>query len=275
MDSGVGGLAVLAALQAMAPQVPYVFLADTAWMPYGERTPAELRQRIWQLYQGLRERHAMGSLVLGCNTASSCFHISPAEAIGGPILDIVAPTVRHALEQVGRAPTAKVAMMATVTTAKNRRYQEYLHYYEAPFQFKAFACPGLASAIEDNWHEPLDTILAKSLAPIVEWQPDWIILGCTHYLHIEAQVAAHVGPGVRIINPAQRIAGEVLTSFATQTGQPLEAILQPSGAAAVDTQYYTTGSTATFDNALGRLPDWRKITGQVKPLPLDEPTSAD
>lgn len=260
MDSGVGGLAVLAAMQALAPELSYVFLADTAWMPYGDKPPEELRRRIWQLYQGLRHRHNLSSLVLGCNTASSSFHISPAHEAGGPILDIVAPTVRHVLNRVGRSNTARVAMLATVTTVRSHRYEEYLHFYEAPFQFRAFACPGLASAIEGNWHEPLDTILAKSLEPVLRWQPDWLILGCTHYLHIERLVAQQVGPGIQLINPATSIAGEVLAPLLAQGVTATSP--EPKNA------YYTTGDLDTFNHALSQLPVWAPIVGQVQSLAL-------
>ena len=70
-DSGVGGLSVLRQLLRLLPHEDMVYLADTAWSPYGERSSAEIVQRSLQITRHLIEQHRIKALVVACNTATA------------------------------------------------------------------------------------------------------------------------------------------------------------------------------------------------------------
>jgi len=256
----VGGLAVAQAVLQLAPNLPLVYLADTAWMPYGDKSLDDLKLRVRQLYQGLQRTFGTQHLVLACNSASASLPLPatlPLLGVGDevmatqqdtalpPLVDIISTTVTHAtawahrfVAQHGRPP--RLALVATVATHRSHRYEDWMGYAEAPCQLASFACPGLASAIEMQDPHLVD-VVAHALAPIQRWQPDALILGCTHYLLVAGVFAEVLGEDVALINPAHVIAkrllaGKVLPN--TMPSQPTHCLL-------------TTSTQATTQQVLG------------------------
>jgi glutamate racemase len=224
MDSGVGGLAVAAALNRLAPQVPLVYVADTAWMPYGDKSLDDLKLRVRHVYQGLQRCFGTQHLVLACNSASASLPLpvtlpaADTPHVLPPLVDIISTTVaytgawaRQFLSTQGRVP--RVALMATVATQRSHRYDDWLAYTETPCELISVACPGLATAIEHQ-EDTLEATLHHALEPVLRWQPDAVILGCTHYLLVASRFAEVLGPTTRLINPAQVIAERLVAGCA-------------------------------------------------------------
>lgn len=281
LDSGVGGLTVLQALMEREPNRRYIYLADTAWMPYGYRSATDIRHRVQRLYQLLRHTYSIRQLVLACNTASASL---PLQCVLGSmrekaptLLDIIQPTVDMVLEQVC-SPKARVALMATTTTVQTRRYDELMHYYEAPFTFASFPCPGLARAIEGVSQHPLEQVLQEDVGPVKAWQPDYVILGSTHYLHAQAAIQKLLGSGVTLLNPATAIVERIVErDRLLDAWQPVAAEGFRCGTednnpgAAPHHLLLTTGHSEAFEATAQRLVP--QLMAQLEPSVLTLPPS--
>jgi glutamate racemase len=218
-DSGVGGLAVLQRLIKRRPDLRYIYLADTEWMPYGLKASEVISKRLERLHALVQETFDAKLWLMACNTASSAlpFLLKPEDNPQGYIygqhwLDLIRPTVEKTLAEAAllTQPSVKVALMATASTVKSGRYPLMLQEYGAqlsahPLELICFACPGLAEAVEGKQGATVAELLAQLMPAIVESQPDILILACTHYLHIEAAIQAYLPPQVLILNPAQAI----------------------------------------------------------------------
>jgi glutamate racemase len=232
-------------------------------MPYGDKSLDDLKLRVRQLYQGLQRTFGTQHLVLACNSASASLPLPatlPALGVGDdamaslsvagvlpPLVDIISTTVTHAtawahafVAMHGRPP--RLALVATVATHRSHRYEDWMGYAEAPCQLASFACPGLASAIEHQAPN-LATVLAYALAPVQRWQPDALILGCTHYLLVAPLFAQVLGDEVALINPAGVIAERLVAGLPTTTPNMPQGNSPP-------TVLLTTGDLATATDIL-------------------------
>lgn len=275
-DSGVGGLSLLKELVALRPDCRYLYLADTAWMPYGTKAPEVIGRRVEQLYRQVKQELSPTLWVLACNTASAALPFNPpglqplivdAEQslrYGQNFIDIIRPTLEMVTAAYpANAPTQpqnqppekpKVALLATASTVQSGRYQALLDRFEHGLELRCFACPGLAEAVEGKesaLNHPLPILLDKLLAPVAAWQPEAVILACTHYLHIEAPIAAYfkahlTGPKpARLINPATAAAKAALSYL------PSQAFARPK---APNITYYVTQNPEGFYATMQGLP---------------------
>lgn len=212
-DSGVGGLAVLEALIQKRPDLRYIYVADTDWMPYGAKDTGVISHRLELLHRHVNERAKAEQWILACNTASACLpQLYRETAEGEPPkewdkrwLGILRPTVDEAARWCSLQHTSqpiKVALVATESTVRSQRYDALFHAHADNIHFKAFACPGLAEAIEGKGTEPVATALDRCIVPVINWQPTLLILACTHYLHIEPQIRERLPGGLTLLNPA-------------------------------------------------------------------------
>jgi glutamate racemase len=218
-DSGVGGLSVLQELLKRRPDLRYIYLADTEWMPYGLKASEVISKRLERLHALAEESFNAKLWLMACNTASSALPLllKPEDNPQGYIygehwLDLLRPTVEKTLGEAAllQKPKVNVALMATASTVKSGRYPAMLQEYSKqlaayPMELHCFACPGLAEAVEGKPGSTVEELLARLMPAIVDSQPDILILACTHYLHIEPAIAAYLPPQVRILNPAQAI----------------------------------------------------------------------
>lgn len=211
-DSGVGGLSVLRALLAEMPQSRFVYLADGAHAPYGERSQQQVADRAHRITDGLRAHFAIDALVVACNTAT-------AQAIEGlraqhpewPIVG-VEPALKPA---AALTRTGHVGVMATRGTVESERFARLRERLEAasvtPLHFSAQACDGLADAIERDDAQTIQALCRRywealqtstgSAASI-----DTLVLGCTHYAFATDVLQALAGPHVTLVETGAPVA---------------------------------------------------------------------
>jgi glutamate racemase len=211
-DSGVGGLSVLRALLAEIPQSRYVYLADGAHAPYGERSQQQVSQRAHRITDGLRNHFAIDALVVACNTAT-------AQAIEGlraqhpqwPIVG-VEPALKPAAAITRSGHVGVMATRGTVESERFARLRERLEAAsETPLHFSAQACDGLADAIERGDAEAIEALSrrywdalqanAEPATPI-----DTLVLGCTHYPFVAEVLQAIAGPKVTLVDTGAPVA---------------------------------------------------------------------
>jgi glutamate racemase len=182
-DSGIGGLSILRALRAELPHEDVVYVADSAYAPYGERDEAQVRERALRITQDLIDQHHIKALVVACNTATAVA-IAELRALH-PALPIVGvePALKPAAAQ---SRTHRVGVLATRATLSSAKYRALQASLQNNTTFVDVPCDGLAAAIEADHTEEIARLCQHymhALGPIGQehGEIDTIVLGCTHY----------------------------------------------------------------------------------------------
>jgi glutamate racemase len=236
-DSGIGGLSILKALISHLPHEQFVYYADTAHSPYGEKSEAFVQERSLAVARELVQRQGVKALVVACNTAT-------AAAIGllraaYPALPIIG--VEPALKPAALASnTGRVCVLATRGTLLSAKFAQLKAQVEREhgaarrsLSFHGVPCDGLAERIErlapsgQPWQNTPDLIaLCAGFMPAsgqFDSQNDGfdtLVLGCTHYPLIREAFAQLAGEGVQIVDNAMPVA--------LRTAQLLGALAAPS-----------------------------------------------
>jgi glutamate racemase len=236
-DSGVGGLAILDELERLAPGHPMIYLADQAWVPYGERALDEVRARSEAMTRLLLDGGA-GLIVVACNSASAAaLHTLRATFPAIPFVGME-PAVKPAAEQTA---SGVIGVLATYATFQGELYASVVDRHAAGVSIVEQACPGLAVAVERGDERTARSLLDGYLAPLLAAGIDTLVLGCTHYSFLLAEIRAAVGTGVRVIDPAPAVAHQAL--------RLVPGPLQTDGR----TEYLTTGDAAVFAHRVREL----------------------
>jgi glutamate racemase len=175
-DSGVGGLTVLQALRQRLPGEDYLYLGDTARLPYGSKSAATVQRYALNAAAHL-VRHGIKLLVVACNTASSYALDEVAAASPVPVVGVVEPGVRAALATGIR----RVGVIGTEGTIRSGAYQRALERADRGLAVDAVACPLFVPLAEEGWgdHPVTDQVADIYLRPLLDWGAEALILGCT------------------------------------------------------------------------------------------------
>jgi glutamate racemase len=228
-DSGVGGLTVLRALRAALPHERFVYLGDTARLPYGTKSRESIVRYSLQAARALISRD-IKCLVVACNTASAvALEALRKEFAPLPVLGVVEP---GAAAGCRASRTGRIAVIATDSTVRGGAYQVAIERRLPNAQVVARACPLFVSLAEEGWTSgPIATAVAhryldEIFAVPTPQQPDTLVLGCTHFPVLLEPLRAAVGAEVAIVDSAvttaQSLCAELaqasLTAPATQQG---------------------------------------------------------
>jgi glutamate racemase len=208
-DSGVGGFTVLRELHALLPTAPLRYLADTAYAPYGNRSPEEIRARSIAITEHLVERGAT-LIVVACNTATA--HAIEALRARWPALPFVGtePGIKPA---VAATRNGRIGLLATPATAASARLRALIERHAGEQEIVVQGCAGIVDRIERG---DLDSAELRALVnlycePLRRAGVDTALLGCTHYPLIEPLWQAALGPNVELLRietaVARRAAG--------------------------------------------------------------------
>lgn len=206
-DSGMGGLTVLQELMHCLPNESFIYLGDTARLPYGTKSQETVKQYALQMARLLIDLK-IKLLVVACNTATTAalpFLVQQFPDL--PILGVVEPGARAAVQATRNK---KVALLATETTIRAGLYQQLIHSLDPSIEVVTQSC-GLFVALAEEGSINDDIAVAacrKYLTPILDHgKPcDSVILGCTHFPVFTHPIAKLVGPEVAIINSAKATA---------------------------------------------------------------------
>jgi glutamate racemase len=211
-DSGVGGLTVLHELLVQLPQEDFVYLADSARFPYGERSRAELERFSLEIAEELLGRGAK-LLVVACNSATAAALPALRErmmqtTLGVDVLGVVHP---GAVRAVAATRNGRVGLMATPATVASGSYAEAIAATDPFVELTSVACPDLTAIIEGGF--PFDARVVDTVRrycePLREAQIDTLILGCTHYPLVRPMIQRMLGRGVEIVASGTPVALQV------------------------------------------------------------------
>jgi glutamate racemase len=205
-DSGVGGVSVLREIRRALPAEDLIYLADSAYTPYGDRPAAVITERSIAMVT-LLEREGVKAVVVACNTATGIAVDALRARFQMPIIAIE-PAVKPA---AARTRSGVVGVLATTQTLLSERFSRLVETHAAGVRVVTQPSPGLVERVESG---ELSTAATRSLVeqyvrPLLDRGADTIVLGCTHYPFLGAVIQDVAGPAVTVIDPAVAVAKEL------------------------------------------------------------------
>lgn len=227
-DSGIGGLTVLHALLERLPNESYVYLGDTARVPYGAKG-AETVQRFSLEALRLLEARGVKRVIVACNTASALGIPAMRRSARVPVEGVIEPGIEAAL----RRSRGRVGIIGTLATIGSGAYQQGLAARAPELVVHGIACPLFVPLAEEGWTtgEIPRSIALRYLQPLIEARVDTVILGCTHYPLLKAVIGEVMGATVQLVDSAivlaESLAGELQAAdaLAPSTSKPKLSIL--------------------------------------------------
>lgn len=242
-DSGVGGLSVLAEIRQLLPAETLHYIADCGHIPYGEKTPAFIRERCQLIAARL---HAQGAkaLVVACNTATVAAVADLRERYPRWPIVGMEPAVKPA---AAATRNGRVGVLATTGTLQSAKFAALLDRFALGVQVVTQPCPGLVEQVERaDLHGPeTRRLLQGFLEPLLTAECDTLILGCTHYPFLRPLLAELVPPEIILVDTGAAVARRLQSLLAR------DARLAPGPAG--PTRIWTSGEPADLEAVLPQL----------------------
>lgn len=241
-DSGLGGLTVLRALRSRLPDADIAYAADTAHLPYGDRSLNEVKGFATAIIQWL-QRADPSVIVIACGTTCSAFHVFGApDVCGVPMIPVVHAGAKAAARIMGADP---VGVVATAATIHSKIFEDLIRRERAEAQVVSVAAPSLVPLIEAPDGDPvrLHDAIAGYCAPLLAARCATLVLGCTHYPLVRSVFEEVAGGAVRLIDPAEACA------------ERAESILEGSAPGRGELRFAVSGDPAVFARSASRFFD--------------------
>ncbi|HYO99789.1 MAG TPA: glutamate racemase, partial [Pyrinomonadaceae bacterium] len=195
-DSGVGGLTVYRALHEALPQERFVYLGDTARVPYGTKSLSTVERYAVENARFL-EAHGTKLLVVACNTASALALPAIRASVGVPVVGVIEPGAAAAVEA---SAGGRIGVIATEATIRSGAYSRAIKELAPGVRVTERACPLFVSLAEEGWAETdvARTVAAEYLTDLKSVGVDALVLGCTHYPILRRVIQETVGERVRL-----------------------------------------------------------------------------
>lgn len=210
-DSGVGGLTVYRALHERLPNERFVYLGDTARVPYGTKSLATVERYAVENSKFL-ESHGIKLLVVACNTASALALPAIRRAVNVDVVGVIEPGARAAVKV---AEDNRIGVIATEATVNSHAYRKAISDLDGEAQIIERACPLFVSLAEEGWSETdvARNVATEYLKGISFETVSALVLGCTHYPILKKVISETVGPDVALIDSGEATAAEVKASL--------------------------------------------------------------
>jgi len=203
-DSGIGGLTVVKALRDRLPNEAIVYLGDTARVPYGPKSPETVQRYAFELAHMLMQKNAK-ALVVACNTVSSVALPLLMRKFSVPVIGVIEPGARAALQATRNQ---HVGVIGTRATVRSGAYEKALRATDNNVRVSSRACPLLVPLIEEGLldDDVTDRVIVRYLEPLLGDGIDTLVLGCTHYPLLSDAIARALGPEITIVDSAANCA---------------------------------------------------------------------
>ncbi|MGB1622173.1 MAG: glutamate racemase [Synechococcus sp.] len=217
-DSGVGGLTVLRRVLERHPEVHCLYLGDTARVPYGTRSPEEIRVIAAEVVAWLCDTGAT-TVVMACNTTNALARDVAEARAGGPVIGLIGAAASMVTE-------SRVGVLATPATVQSSAYRVSIEALRPGTLVIEQACPAFVPLIEagDLLSDELRRVAMVYLEPLLEASVESIVLGCTHYPLLEPLLRQLLPPEVRLIDPAVAVARQLDSVLGAASASPGERV---------------------------------------------------
>lgn len=258
-DSGVGGLTVLRELYRQLPYESVIYFGDTARLPYGTRSQAQILQFVREILAWMVQQRVK-MVIMACNTSSALALEAVRSEFDIPILGVILPGARAAV-QTGR----RIGVIATPATAASNAYRQAIAEIDATAQVWQVGCPEFVPLIEQNRiDDPYTQDVAQEyLEPLLQRQIDTLIYGCTHYPYLAPVLRRILPSTVRLVDPAVHVV--------TAAAQELDLLALRSARPPLPTRFCVSGSPKPFVEIAS---SWLGCTPVVDRMRLPEVISA-
>jgi glutamate racemase len=243
-DSGVGGLTVLREIMRQLPSEDAIYLADTARVPYGGRSPEEIIKINEAVIPFLIDQGAK-LIVIACGTSSAIAYPVLKDKYKVHMIGMIEPGSRAAL---AATRSGRIGVIATVGTIHSRAYQNTLQSMKEGVEVFGQPCPLFVPLIEGGFIDAEETrrVAREYLRPLLKDKIDTLVLGCTHYPHLLKILKERVGSEVTIVDPAEEAVREVI-KLLRQAGTLKDKTSPPKY------DYLVTGPAGQFQDLGSRL----------------------
>ena len=206
-DSGLGGLTVVKELIHHLPNEKIIYFGDTARVPYGTKSGETIIRYSREIVRVLL-KHKVKMVVVACNTASSLALDVLKKEFDLPILGVIEPGARKAMEVTRNK---KVGIIATSSTVKSGKYAKKIVQLNKNIMVTSLACPLFVPLVEEGWfdHPVTYQVAQQYLTQMKKKKIDTLILGCTHYPLLKGVLHNVMGPKVQLVDSAQEVALQV------------------------------------------------------------------
>lgn len=237
-DSGLGGLTVLRWLKKVLPDEKFIYLGDTARVPYGTRSKETIVKFSTQDVKFLMGK-GVKCVVIACNTSSALAYDDLKHEFKIPLFEVVNPAAKIAANSTRNK---KVGVIGTRATIGSHAHKKAIEEIDKDILVFEKACPLFVPLIEegevnDSW---LEELANKYLKDIKKEKVDTIILGCTHYPIIKEVIAKTVGGGVELIDAGESVSQEVFDFLSKNS--------MLNGGSEQKSEFYVTDLTDRFSN---------------------------
>ncbi|WP_059103872.1 glutamate racemase [Shouchella shacheensis] len=259
IDSGLGGLTVVAEIMRQLPKEEIVYIGDSARCPYGPRTMEEVRTFTWEMIARL-QRENVKMVVIACNTATAVVLEEARERLEVPVVGVIQPGATSAIQASARQ---HIAVIGTTGTILSNAYAIALQEINSDVQVESLACPLFVPLVEQGIFsgDEAERVVRESLEPLGAFDFDALILGCTHYPLLKEVIASHLPRAVAVISSGEETAREVSSLLFHHN------IQRKSGDKPVH-RFFTTGGAVHFRELASQWMDITMPTVESIQLPM-------
>lgn len=206
-DSGVGGLTVVREIMRQLPSENVIYFGDTARVPYGNKSKQTVLKFSRQIVRFLMTKNVK-AIVFACNTASALALEDMRSEMKVPVVGVVRPGARMAVEMTN---TKSVGVIGTDATIKSGIYTNYIRQLDPEVTVIGRACPLFVPLVEEGLLEDriTDDMVDRYLSELKPYHVDALVLGCTHYPLLTNPIKRYMGDDVMLVNPAYETAKEL------------------------------------------------------------------
>lgn len=250
-DSGVGQLSVYQEIKKLLPRENFVIFADQKHMPYGKKSSAEIKKFVLEAAEFLIKHHKIKMMVLACNTATVLALDKLRKNLPIPVIGVV-PAIKPAAE---KSKNRRIVNMSTPATARSPYLQKLINNFAKDCKVLKLGCPGLENAVETMDQEEITSIIKKYSKIINKFNPDIVVLGCTHYPLVKNQIKENLTHGIDVVDSGAAIARQV--SKILKESDQMSNIRQ-------NDIFYTTGDTEQFSKVCTAILGYKILASQVE-----------
>lgn len=248
-DSGIGGLSVLKQFIRFLPYERYIYLGDTARVPYGNKSDDTVKQYAAECTEFLLSKDVK-LIVVACNTASSVALDLVQKISDVPVIGMIYPAARASLQETRNG---KIGIIGTRATINSDAYSKAIYELNGNNNIKVIsqACPLFVPLVEEGWirHKATRIIAEEYLEIFKNEKVDTLILGCTHY-PLLSQLIAEIIPSVTLIDSGEHSAVMAIRMLGEQNAlveEKKEIIDKPS------IEFFVTDVPSTFYDLASRF----------------------
>lgn len=215
-DSGVGGLSVYSKFREALPNENTIYFGDLKNLPYGNKSKEELIGFAKKILDFFNTKNVK-AVVIACNTSSALAY----DSIKNDYDFKIYPIIQSCAKMIANKNYSKIGVFATSATVNSGAYKREIIKYDNNIQVKEIACPNWVSIVEGERDFNRSEDIKKHLEEMLEFDPDKIILGCTHYPYLLKDLSIYV-PLDKFIDPAKifvdYIKNDILKNESPQKG---------------------------------------------------------